>query len=98
MTIDPALIVSVLVAVLTGGTVGAFLTHLREQGKADHETLGLFYKTWSQETERLHAKIDHLEVMVVALSDELVELGGDPLRIRKCLRPKPTPTTEETKP
>lgn len=31
------------------------------------------------------AKVDHLERVVVALSDEVLKLGGDPLSIRRCL-------------
>ena len=47
------------------------------------------------EIDELEAKVDHLETIVVALSDELLNAGVDPIAVRRCLHPPPrkeTPT------
>lgn len=48
------------------------------------------------EMDRLEAKVDHLEHVVVALSAELTNAGVDPIAIRRCLRPPNKPKEPET--
>ena len=85
---------SVVTSAIGGGAINAWLTHHREKRKTEgdlHRTgFEVLAAAWQQEHARLVVKIDHLEDIVVALSDEIIQLGGDPLRVRACLRTKPT--------
>lgn len=57
----------------------------RDRNKRDVEisqaAIDLFYPTWKTEMERLHQEIAQLRGLVLALSDEVARLGGDPKRI-----------------
>lgn len=76
---EPTLIVSVVVAVLTGGFATEVIRTIRDRKKSDFE---IFYPTWKEEIERLHREIRDLQAMVLGLSSEVQRLGGDPLAIR----------------
>lgn len=48
----------------------------------DKNQLDLFYPTWKAEMEMLRVEMANLRRLVVALSDELETLGGDPIKVR----------------
>ena len=73
-------LVVTLVVGLGGGAVMVEINRtVRDKSKAD---LDLFYPTWKEEMSRLHQEIESLRTIVLALTDEVAKLGGDPIRVR----------------
>lgn len=58
----------------------------RDKIAADQGAVDLtakFYELWGAELKRMTAQIDRLQALVVALENEVLLLGGDPIRIRR---------------
>lgn len=71
------------VLLVVGGLSGAVGVEIirtwRDRAGAD---LALFYPTWQAEMQSVRRELADLRELIVALSDELTDLGGDPTRVR----------------
>lgn len=79
-------IVTILVAGLSGSVVVELIRAFRHRKK---DALELFYPTWEAEMQRRNAndlrlqeEMRLLRYTIVALTEELAKLGGDPLAVR----------------
>ena len=73
------LVVTLAVGLGGGAVMVEIIRTVRDKSKAD---LDLFYPTWKAEMGRLHEEIESLRALVIALTDEVAKLGGDPIRVR----------------
>jgi hypothetical protein len=73
------LVVTLVVGLGGGAVMVEIIRTVRDKSKAD---LDLFYPTWKEEMGRLHQEIDSLRTLVLALTEEVARLGGDPIRVR----------------
>jgi hypothetical protein len=76
---DIATIVAVAVAAISGGFATEVFKSFRNR-RAD--TLGTFQPVWEEEMSRLQEEIAGLRRDVLALSEALLTVGIDPLRVR----------------
>ena len=67
---------------LTGAVGVEIIRTWRDKAGTD---LSLFYPTWEKEMQAVRTELENLRELVVALSDELTSLGGDPTRVRVTL-------------
>ncbi len=62
-----------------GAVVKSVVDHVLRRRRDDFTVLE---ESFRKEFRRLNAKVDHLEALVLALSEELHAKGGDPLAVR----------------
>jgi hypothetical protein len=72
-------VVTLVVGLGGGAVMVEIIRTVRDKSKAD---LDLFYPTWKEEMSRLHQEVESLRAIVLALTDEVAKLGGDPIRVR----------------
>lgn len=75
-------VVTVVVALLSGGAVAEGVRAFRDRKKS---ALDAFYPTWQAETRRMQEEIRLMRHVVVALAHKLEELGVDSLEIRMAV-------------
>jgi len=84
-------LITVVIGALLGGSsiLGMYRARLQtaiageqNQQSANDKTMLTFYTMWNDELIRLRREIDELHMLVVALEQEIIVLGGDPVRIR----------------
>ena len=87
------LLAQVLGSAMIGAVAVELVRWLRERRQdrriVDRADLDLFYPTWKEEMRRLTDEVHGLRSVVVALSEEVQRLGGDPLAIRIRVEPPP---------
>lgn len=98
-------LVTIIVAMVSGGAVGEVLRYVRERRSsqpggtasrastlAEFESLRHAYRS---EISRLTSQVRDLERVVLALSSEVIRLGGDPFTVRAALLEAHIPHDEE---
>lgn len=72
-----------IVLLVVGGLSGAVGVEIIRTWRDKPGTdLALFYPTWQTEMTNIRRELGELRELIVALSDELTSLGGDPTRVR----------------
>lgn len=94
---SPELWAAIITSAIGGGLVGQVLNYLVMSRQTKHETeldlrkvsldeFETLHQRCIQEVARLSDQVFDLEAMVVALSNEVLNLGGDPYAIRAAAR------------
>jgi len=79
------LVAMIIASGLGSGVIVEVFKAWRSKSK---DQLDLFYPTWKEEIIRMKLKVEELELIVLALSDEVERMGGNPMKIIASIRSK----------
>lgn len=77
-----ALMAILSAAVGAGALKGWQVSRNISQQEVNEQSVLSFYALWNEELKRLRTEIDTLHLLVSALEQEIITLGGDPVRVR----------------
>jgi hypothetical protein len=76
-------LLTLLIAALTGAFAAEVFRYFTSRKDRDLHTLAKVYPILTNEIDRLIRSNNRLATLVEALENEIIFLGGDPIRIRK---------------